>query len=109
MHSRMFNRWICITHDCGSYKFKNLVDHEIPSCEIITVQTVGVIKPKTWGGFNGDVSRKYIPEWINFHREKQMQENALENWRVYRAKVSQNRKRYDKKFKGIFQYKRKKY
>lgn len=108
-HDRVFNRWTCVTHSCGSYNPSNLGRHEIPSCEIVYTETVGVVKPKTWGGFNGDVSRKFLKEWNDYNREKQIQENAMANWEQYKQRrLKQKYKKYDKKPKGIFQYKRKK-
>jgi hypothetical protein len=54
---RLFSRWICKTHKCGSYNFNNLRRHETHDCDIETEETHGIIYPKTFGGVNGDVSK----------------------------------------------------
>ena len=38
-------------------------------CEIDFEDTVGIVKPKTYGGFNGDVSRKYFRREIDVERD----------------------------------------
>ena len=39
--------------------------HEMFDCDIYLEQTLGVLKPKTFGGFNGDISRKHFQSKIN--------------------------------------------
>lgn len=56
---QLFLRWVCKIHKCGSYNFNNLIRHEMDNCDIENEETVGIIKPKTFGGYNGDVSRKW--------------------------------------------------
>ena len=86
MHPRMFLRWRCLTHECGSYNFTQLVRHEISSCEIIREETVGVVKPKTFGGYKGDLGRSHIPEYLEEIRQKQINDSYLTKWLAYRAK-----------------------
>lgn len=62
-HLPMVNRWKCLVHNCGSYNFNNMDRHEMPWCKIITEQTVGVILPGTFGGYNGNLSRQYFKDW----------------------------------------------
>jgi len=96
-HLPVFIRWRCTVHNCGSYSFDNLASHEIDSCNIIREETVGVLKPKTWGGMNGNVSRHYVKEWIADCRDKQMEENKILQWIYYRKKVI--KKRYIDRYK----------
>ena len=113
-HLQIFTRWRCTTHDCGSYNFNQLVRHEVSSCDIIRENTVGVIKPKSFGGYNGDLGRAYIKEYQDGLREKQIQDNVLKDWLKYREKSYRETYRhkyprtYDKKFKRVFRNSRKK-
>lgn len=56
---RIFSRWVCKTHNCGSYNFNLVGKHEMDNCDITREDTVGVVKPKTFGGRNGDLHRKW--------------------------------------------------
>ena len=82
-HLPLFERWICLTHNCGSYNFNMKGRHEIESCNIITEVTVGIIKPKTFGGYNGNVSRHYLPEWQEAARRNDLEKHALTKWNKY--------------------------
>lgn len=112
MHSLVWNRWRCVTHDCGSYNFNSLIRHEIHSCKILTESTVGIIKPKTFGGFHGDLGRGYLHDFQEELRYKQSQESALKKWKEYRDKHDywdfKYPRRYDKDIKRIFRHSRKK-
>lgn len=103
-HLPVFPRWRCIEHDCGSYSFSNLSNHQIDSCIILREETVGVVRPKTWGGFNGNVSRHYMKEWINECRNKQMEENKILQWILYRKKMI--KRKYINKYKNANRYQR---
>ncbi len=39
--------------------------HAMSDCEMYVEQTLGVLKPKTFGGMNGDISRKHFRKEIN--------------------------------------------
>ena len=96
MHERMFLRWRCLTHGCGSYNFNQLIRHEIHSCEIIREQTVGVVKPKSFGGYKGDLGRGHIKEYQEEVRQQQIDDGRLAQWLAYRAK----------KIREIYRYRR---
>ena len=96
----MFSRWRCLTHYCGSYNFNQLGRHSINGCDIVKENTVGIIKPKTYGGFNGDLGRGFIKEYLEMLRQGQIQESAIARWNKFKVKN-------DKKFKRIQRYKRK--
>jgi len=44
------------------------------------------VKPKTFGGMNGNVSRHYLPEFQKEVRDKQIQQARLDQWVHYREK-----------------------
>ena len=39
--------------------------HEMNDCDIYLEQTLGVLHPKTFGGRNGDISRKHFQNGVN--------------------------------------------
>jgi len=58
---RIFVRYICKTHECGTYNVNVMYNkHAIDSCVIVTQETLGIVNPATFGGFNGDISRKFF-------------------------------------------------
>lgn len=58
---RLFTRYICDTHKVKTYNVSNMmVRHYMKDCVIRTQETLGIIYPKTEGGVNGDISRKYF-------------------------------------------------
>lgn len=107
-HLPIFTRWRCLTHNCGSYNFNNLNRHETSTCDIISEQTVGVIKPKTFGGYNGDLSRKFLKDWNENLRLKQIEAHQLQKWTDYRTKqikrqfVFKYPRKYDGRLKKMF-------
>ena len=55
---RVFTRYICLTHKCGTYSVgKMMIGHEMKDCYIVTKETLGIVKPATYGGINGDIGR----------------------------------------------------
>lgn len=57
---REFTRYLCDTHNVGTYNINNLYKHEMKDCELRSETTLGIIRPATFGGMNGDISRKYF-------------------------------------------------
>lgn len=74
-----FSHWACKTHNCSSFNMNNLVRHSMPWCDIVTSAKY-LSKPKTIGGYNGDVSRKYYPDWIEYCQRKVKEKQDKENW-----------------------------
>ena len=111
-HLPVFTRWRCITHDCGSYNFNQLIRHEIESCEILREATVGVIKPKSFGGYKGDVGRSHLQEYQDQVRDQQINESKVQRWLAWRAKelrrIYRYKRRFANQYKRIQQYQRKK-
>ena len=68
-----------MTHNCGTYNLTYMeTAHAMPDCDIIFEQTLGVVKPKTFGGRNGDISRVYFQKGCNeFARLTQNAKNYL--------------------------------
>lgn len=63
---RIFTRAICLTHNCGTYNLTYMSRaHEMEDCDIYFEQTLGVMEPKTFGGLNGDISRKVFLGKVN--------------------------------------------
>lgn len=104
-HLRILIRWRCITHDCGSYNYRNLLRHEMDSCYIIDEETVGVCKPKTFGTNTGDVARHQFNEWKDKTLNKEKERAVKHKWFAYRAKKLRDfyKKKYGNKFKGFQQ------
>lgn len=54
----VFTRYICTKHDCATYSVNNMMfRHFMKDCVIITQRTLGVVRPATYGGLNGDIGR----------------------------------------------------
>jgi len=78
---RKFPHWECKTHEpCSSFNMNNLVRHSMPWCDIVT-STKYLTKPNTIGGRNGDVSRKYYPDWIAYCQKKVDEKQEREGWK----------------------------
>ena len=103
----IFIRYICKTHDCGTYNVTNMMfRHSMKSCNIVTQQTLGIIRPATYGGFNGDIGRRYF---LGINEMNRLEIN-LANYkkfarihsRLNRGKVSYaDRKYYNKHVKFL--------
>lgn len=74
----VFVRYICMTHNCGTYSAQNMYGrHYIEKeCVIREERTLGIIKPATFGGKNGDISRRWFLGINEFDRLK----NNLDNY-----------------------------
>ncbi len=70
-------------HKSGSYNFNLMEGHEFNACEIVTDMTVGIIKPKTYGGINGDISRNSYPDWVELCRFKENQKKIFNTWNKF--------------------------
>lgn len=57
---RLFTRYRCTKHNIGTYNINRLSKHEMRDCVIVSETTLGIIRPATYGGYNGDISRKYF-------------------------------------------------
>ncbi len=79
-HGRLFSRWRCITHKTGSYNYNLMSRHEFEACDIVSDVTVGIVKPKTYGGVNGDISRNSYPDWVELCRFKENQKKIFSAW-----------------------------
>ena len=94
-HLPIFTKWHCKTHNCGSYNMNALNRHYWDSCDIDYENTVGVIKPKSYGGFNGDLGRDNFKEWQLELKQKDKRKHAISNWNKYsKSKQRPKRKRH---------------
>ncbi len=58
---RTFTRWLCATHNCGTYSINLMMfKHLMKDCDIKQQETLGIVRPATYGGHNGDISRKFF-------------------------------------------------
>ena len=82
---RVFTRYICLTHSCKTYSVSNMYfRHWMNDCNIITQQTLGVIRPGTEGGVNGDISRKYFLDLNQMDRLMTNLENYIRTANIHR-------------------------
>lgn len=99
-HLPMFTKWKCLKHNCHSYNFNMLGRHEMPWCEIITEVTVGIVKPKTSGGLNGNLGKHYFPDWIEYVQKNDMEIHAIKSWQKFTKTIpSKKKKEYSSKNK----------
>ena len=102
-HLPVWPKWICLTHDCGSYNFNTLGRHEMPWCDIVKEHTIGIIKPKTFGGFHGDLGRNNFRDWHEYSNRHNINKKTIESWRERQKLIGRHRKggRYANRFKRV--------
>jgi hypothetical protein len=75
-----------------------MAKHEMPWCDIVSVETNGIIKPKTkyepsLGGCNGDISRKHYRDWEIYSQQRDKMVNAEKRWAEFRDTHGQKKRR----------------
>ena len=75
--------------------------HEMPWCDIITEATVGLRKPKTFGGMNGDVGRAYFDDWNEYVQRHDRNKHNIKVWENYQKIHTPKGKVNADKFKRI--------
>ncbi len=101
-HLPIFTKWHCRTHNCGAYSMNALCRNEWDACDIEYENTVGVIRPKTYGGYNGDLGRHHFAEWQEELQRKDKRKHAIANWNKYsKSKQRPARKKYAYKSKRL--------
>lgn len=73
--TRFFTQYICKTHKCGTCKISQIGRHKMWNCEIIEREIPHWHKPKTFGGHNGDINRRY------FVTDVDVKIKLMKNWR----------------------------
>ena len=101
-HLPIWPRWVCNTHHCGSYNFGQLGRHEMPWCDIVKEHTIGIIKPKTYGGFNGDVSRNWFTDWHEYVNRHNINKKTIKTWKERQRVIGRKPGgRYANRFKRV--------
>jgi len=75
--------------------------HEMPWCDIITEVTVGLRKPKTFGGMNGDVGRTYFKDWNEYVQRHDRNKHNIKVWEKYQKIHTPKVKGNADKFKRV--------
>lgn len=57
--TQTFLQYVCKTHNCGTPKSSQYMKHDMADCEWIMRELPMWHEPKTFGGHNGDISRKF--------------------------------------------------
>ncbi len=57
--------------------------HEMDWCDIIIEETVGIRKPKTFGGINGNVGRAYFKDWDEYVQRHDRNKHNIKVWEKY--------------------------
>lgn len=96
---RVFKRYICTVHKCGTYSVNSMFfRHLMKTCDIKTQETLGIIRPATFGGVNGDIGRKNFLGINQLNRLvinlKNYKRFAMIHFKVSRKKVSYTSKKY---------------
>ena len=91
-----FTKKVCLYHKCSTYNSNQMGAHEMPWCDIVAVQTVGVQKPntqydETLGGMNGNIGRHYYKDWTEFCQQKDKLIHAQKDWAKYRRTFGRKR------------------
>ena len=86
---QVFLRYLCKTHDCGTYSVGNMMNrHVMDDCVVITQETLGIIRPATFGGLNGDIGRIHFLGINQFQRLLTNLENYKKFVHIYKKKVN---------------------
>lgn len=89
---RIFTRYICRTHDCATYSVSNMMfRHAMKDCVIVTQQTLGIMRPATTGGINGDIGRNH---YLGVNELQRLKTN-LENYKRFLEIFKKIYKPYD--------------
>lgn len=89
-HTQYFTQYICKTHKCGTPNVNQLSKHLMSDCQIYEKVLPMWHKPKTFGGHNGDISRKY------FKSINDVIDILLRRWNVERKNARIAYRRYKK-------------
>lgn len=86
---RVFVKLVCVIHKCSTYNSRLMGSHEMPWCDIVSIQTSGIQKPKTQydekiGGCNGNINRHYYRDWEIYSQQKDKMINAEKKWKTFR-------------------------
>lgn len=74
---QVFIRYECLTHNVKTYNVQNMFfRHAMDDCEIVEKKTLGIIRPATQGGHNGDIGR----QWFMPVNQMPILETALDNY-----------------------------
>lgn len=92
-----FIKKVCSVHKCSTYNHNMMAKHEMPWCDIVSVETTGVQKPKTkydetLGGLNGNIGRHYYKDWIEYVQQKDKMISAEKSWKKFRDIHGRRRK-----------------
>lgn len=84
-----FTKKVCTTHKCSTYNSNQMAAHEMPWCNIVSVETIGIVKPKTqydssMGGLNGNIGRHYYKDWTEYCQQQDKLTHAQKNWIKFR-------------------------
>jgi hypothetical protein len=93
-----FTKKVCLTHKCSTYNPNLMGSHTMPWCDIVSVETVGIQKPKTkydetLGGLNGNIGRQYYKDWTEFCQQKDKMIHAQKNWDKFRSEHGRTRRK----------------
>lgn len=86
-HLPIFYRYICTVHKCGTYNVNVMARHEMPWCNVEKEATVGVVKPKTFGGYNGNITKHYFPDWTEHVRRNDNEIHAIKAWQKFTKRI----------------------
>ena len=81
--------------------------HEMPWCDISTEETVGLRRPKTYGGMNGNVGRAYFKDWNEYVQRHDRNRHDIKVWEKYQRIHTPKVKVNADKFKRVPRFNRK--
>lgn len=89
VNNRVFVKKVCNVHRCSTYNMNMMGSHEMPWCDIVSVETVGIQYPKTkydpaLGGMNGNIGRHYYRDWEIYCQQKDKMIHAEKRWEQFR-------------------------
>lgn len=97
----IFTRYMCTVHNVGTYNLNYLMmAHIMDDCVLTEKQTLGVVRPATYGGINGDISRKHF---LGINQMDRLKTNLSNYNRFANIKMRLNNRRLSYNDRKYFQ------
>ena len=107
-NTRFFTQYVCRTHNCGTCNINQMARHIMDECDTYERVIPHWHKPRTFGGYNGDINRRYyvtrkdvliklLARWNRFRKDYRKRVFGDDGKREYGGDYSDTSKRSKRK------------